>query len=90
MKTVIFDFDGVIHDTLDIAYGINKRINPDMGLDEYKDYFNGNLYEHPRVTAESNRKFFCMLCKGSCFSKITHMIVKTQNWIVGPMEVMFK
>ncbi|MBT6690622.1 HAD family hydrolase [archaeon] len=59
MKAVIFDFDGVIHDTLDIAYGINRKVSKnDISLDEYKDIFNGNIYKDKTITPESYSEFF--------------------------------
>jgi phosphoglycolate phosphatase len=42
MKTIIFDFDGVIHDTYELAYEIFGK-----GLTEekFKDFLNGNFLE---------------------------------------------
>ena len=48
INAVIFDFDGVIHDTPKLAYSINNKIDPGLTFEEYKDYFNGNLYNHKR------------------------------------------
>ncbi len=58
IKAVIFDFDGVIHDTPKLAYSINKIIYPDLTFEEYKDYFNGNLYDHKSITPENMKIFF--------------------------------
>jgi len=59
MKAIIFDFDGVIHDTLEIAYNINKTMSEDeLSLEEYKDIFNGNIYKHKSIDQESVDKFF--------------------------------
>lgn len=44
-KLVIFDFDGVIADTFDMVLGINRQYVPDLGDDEYRGYFKGNIYE---------------------------------------------
>lgn len=60
MKAVIFDFDGVIHDTLDISYDASLKVNGDMSLDEYKDLFNGNLYTHKRVSLEGQDVYFSL------------------------------
>ncbi|MDO8592641.1 MAG: HAD family hydrolase [bacterium] len=57
-KAVIFDFDGVIHDTLQLAYKINLKIYKNISLEEYKDFFNGNVYEHKKVTVAATEKFF--------------------------------
>lgn len=58
IKSIIFDFDGVIHDTLEIGYKINKLIFPELTLEEYKRMFMGNLYENKRINSESSNKFF--------------------------------
>ncbi len=58
MKAIIFDFDGVIHDTFELAYKINKKIRPNMSPEKYKDFFNGNIYKHKEVTKESSGLFF--------------------------------
>ena len=39
----MFDFDGVLVDTLGLAYNINLEANPDLKLDEYTGFFNGNI-----------------------------------------------
>lgn len=41
----MFDFDGVLMDTFDIAYGVNLINFPDMTPDDYRDLFSGNVYE---------------------------------------------
>ena len=59
IKTVIFDFDGVIHDTMELAYNINDRISSKgISLDEYKDYFNGNLYSSKKMDHSKRDEFF--------------------------------
>jgi len=59
MKAVIFDFDGVIHNTLNLAYGINKEMfGNNLSLEKYKDIFNGNIYKHEAITEEASNKFF--------------------------------
>ena len=45
IKAIIFDFDGVIHDTFDLAYGIHKNLNPKLSKEDYRSYFDGNLFE---------------------------------------------
>ena len=46
IKAIIFDFDGVIHDTFELAYGIHKRLNPTLSKEIYRSYFDGNLFEN--------------------------------------------
>src|SRR3989338_3476354 len=62
IKALIFDFDGVIHDSFDINYRINNIIHhhelPDISIEEYKDMHDGNIYGHKRVTDEGTVKFF--------------------------------
>ena len=58
IKAVIFDFDGVIHDTLEIAFKINQEMNPELSLEEYKNLFDGNLYKHDYITPEKSKKYF--------------------------------
>ncbi len=60
IKAIIFDFDGVIHDTLELAFNINKIIFPGITLNEYKDFFNGNIYDREKVTPEVSKKYFEM------------------------------
>ncbi len=46
MKTIIFDFDGVIHDTYELAYGIFGK---GVTEEEFKDFFNGTILEKANV-----------------------------------------
>jgi len=45
MKAIIFDFDGVIHDTFSLAFEINRQITPEISEEEYKTYFDVNLFK---------------------------------------------
>jgi len=58
IKTIIFDFDGVIHDTMEICFNINKIIFPELTWEEYKDFLNGNFYKNDKVTPETIKKYF--------------------------------
>lgn len=42
-KTIIFDFDGVIVDSFDIAYETNKLARPTLTRERYRAKFNGNI-----------------------------------------------
>lgn len=57
ITSIIFDFDGVIHDTFDMAYNINRQLL-DISVEEYKDMFNGNIYRDNRITPEKAKEFF--------------------------------
>lgn len=61
MKSIIFDFDGVIHDTFELAYRINSRIEKDkLSRDQYREIFMGNIYNHKIITPEKSQKFFAL------------------------------
>jgi len=45
MKAVIFDFDGVIHDTFELAYGIVEKIAPSCTREDYRKFFDGNILQ---------------------------------------------
>lgn len=54
-KGIIFDFDGVIHDTFELAYEVAVSIyGKDFTREEYKSFFDGNLFEHKKVTKDNN------------------------------------
>ncbi len=58
MKAIIFDFDGVIHDTFDLAYKINVEIFGDTFTEEnYRDVFNGNIFKNTDFNEKDNDKF---------------------------------
>lgn len=59
MKTVIFDFDGVIHDTFELAYKISSSLYDNkLTKRQYRDFFNGNVFEDTRITEKTNIDFF--------------------------------
>jgi phosphoglycolate phosphatase len=45
IKAIIFDFDGVIHDTFELAYTISEKIRPGISREEYRSFFEGNLFK---------------------------------------------
>ena len=58
MKTIIFDFDGVIHDTFELAYNINVEVlGKNLTKEEYKDFFNKNIFKRAE-NKENSEKFF--------------------------------
>lgn len=59
LKAIIFDFDGVLHDTFPIAYGISKELY-DLSEEEYKKWFDGNIYEKPQITPKKIEQFYNM------------------------------
>lgn len=59
IKSVIFDFDGVIHNTFDVVYPLSRQIHG-FTEEEYKDMFNGNLYNHKKINEENSRLFLAL------------------------------
>lgn len=45
MKAILFDFDGVLVDTLDVVFAINQEADPNITLEQYKAHFDGNVHE---------------------------------------------
>jgi phosphoglycolate phosphatase-like HAD superfamily hydrolase len=43
MKLVIFDFDGVLVNTLEFAFSINKKKNPDLSWNLFQEFSDGNF-----------------------------------------------
>lgn len=43
MRLVIFDFDGVIADSWQIAFATSKYFNPDLTEERYRGWFEGNI-----------------------------------------------
>jgi len=59
MKAIIFDFDGVIHNTFNLAYGIHNKLNPGRTEEDYRSYFDGNLFKKigKNINKETQGKF---------------------------------
>lgn len=59
MKTIIFDFDGVIHDTFDLVYDYHKKKHPESSKEKYRSYFDGNILERrdKKFNKEAHYKF---------------------------------
>ncbi|MFA6183494.1 MAG: HAD-IA family hydrolase [Parcubacteria group bacterium] len=56
MKAVVFDFDGVIHDTYELAYQINVEIlGGSLTREQHRDFFNGNMFERVIVDKEKEK-----------------------------------
>ena len=50
-KLLIFDFDGVVEDTFDWNYEVAKKRYKNLDKEDYRTWFDGNIYEHPTVKA---------------------------------------
>jgi len=68
IKALIFDFDGVIHDTFDINYRINNIIHhhelPDISIEEYKRLANLEKETLKKEITE-NTPFYSLVIFGS-------------------------
>ncbi|MEF3692086.1 MAG: HAD-IA family hydrolase [Candidatus Moraniibacteriota bacterium] len=77
MKAVIFDFDGVIHDTFDLAYKINVEISGGkLTKEKYRDFFNGNIFESTEINEKDNDNFFKLQNEAFKYLKIDENIKK--------------
>lgn len=47
-KVIIFDFDGVIVDSIQLSFEINVELMPDLEYSEWQKWFEGNLYKEIR------------------------------------------
>ncbi len=45
MKAVIFDFDGVVHNTFKLACDIHNDIEPEFCEEKFRSYFDGNIFQ---------------------------------------------
>lgn len=48
MKTILFDFDGVLVDTFSICFSLSSECNENLSLEDYRSFFNGNIYNTKR------------------------------------------
>lgn len=77
MKTIIFDFDGVIHDTFELAYKINTKLfGEGLTEEKYRDFFNGNIFECTETTKKDNDNFFELQNEAFKYLKIDENIKK--------------
>ena len=50
-KLLIFDFDGVLEDTFDWNYETARKRYSNLDKEDYRTWFDGNIYDHPVVKA---------------------------------------
>ena len=55
-KVLMFDFDGVLVDTLLPCYKINLEVNKDLTLEEYKSFFTGNIFKATRPDGTGKKR----------------------------------
>lgn len=70
MKYLLFDFDGVIVDTINLSYSINNKTDKRQTIEEYRHRFDNNFYsslpdqKNNIMEIESVRNFFVEYKKG--------------------------
>jgi len=75
MKAIIFDFDGVIHNTYDLAYKINVGIfGEKLTEDKYRDFFNGNIFKNKDLKKKDNDDYFKLQNEAFKYLKIDENI----------------
>jgi phosphoglycolate phosphatase len=82
MKAIIFEFDGVIHDTYEMAFRINFEISgKKLTREQHRDFFNGNVFEKVVVDEqkekELNEKFYKRQNEAYKYLKTDENIKKT-------------
>ncbi len=60
LRTIVYDFDGVIADNGDFLYALAQEADPQITDDDFVAHHDGNVYEEPRIrfTPESAQTFF--------------------------------
>jgi phosphoglycolate phosphatase-like HAD superfamily hydrolase len=76
IKAIIFDFDGVIHDTFEIVFRTNKKVKPTLTKKEYRGWLEGNFYKTSKVKFKHYNKFFELQEKEFNVLKIDDIIKK--------------
>ena len=72
-KLLIFDFDGVLEDTFDWNFEVAKKRYEGINKEDYRSWFNGNIYEHPTVLEAGPmnvKKYFDIYRKGFVGKKL--------------------
>ncbi len=56
MKAIIFDFDGVIHDTYEMAYQIDREASGgNLTREQHRDFFDGKIFEKVVIDEEKEK-----------------------------------
>jgi phosphoglycolate phosphatase len=78
-KLLIFDFDGVLEDTFDWNFEVAKKRYKGINKEEYRTWFNGNIYEHPCVLEAGPmniKEYFKIYKKGFANKKLKSNYIK--------------
>ena len=58
-KLIMFDFDGVLVNTLAMGYAINREVDTEITLPQYQKFFNGNIFKAIKeIGFKGNPDFF--------------------------------
>ena len=92
MKLLIFDFDGVLEDTFDWNFEVAKKRYKGINKEDYRTWFNGNIYEHPIVLEAGPmnvKEYFKTYKKGfvgrklnNKFKKLLNELIKKYNLVI--------
>lgn len=85
MKAIIFDFDGVIHDTFEIGYTIYERVHPGTSRELFRSLFDGNLFEKISETSTQNQRDEFKKLEYEAFKDL-----KTERHIRKELEILNK
>ncbi len=59
LKAIIFDFDGVIHDTFELVYGLMaETVGNGLTKEEFRDLSDGNVHDHDRINKNHINQYF--------------------------------
>ena len=78
-KLVMFDFDGVLVNTLDVCFEADKEVNHGLSKEEYKNFFDGNVHDALRIDGtkrQSNPNFSEMYIKNTRAFSIPEVLIK--------------
>jgi len=57
-NVLIFDFDGVIADSFEVAYFAQKALNPRVTIEDYRNALNGNINEWQKKQVHTVEDFY--------------------------------
>lgn len=87
-KAIIFDFDGVIHDTFDLAYKINVEIyGKKLSREDYRDFFNGNIYKNKQISEEASKRYFSLQNEKYKYLEVDENIKKNLTKLAEEYEI---
>lgn len=59
LKVIIFDFDGVIHDTFELVQGLMaETVGDGLTKKEFRDLSDGNVHDHDRISKKHIAQYF--------------------------------